>query len=94
MLKPLNDRVLIERDKAAGATEGGIILPDIAKKRTKQGRVLAVGPGKLDPKTGDRTPLEVKEGDRVLFSAYAGEEVEHEGKTFLFLKEAEVMGTL
>jgi len=93
-LKPLNDKVVVERSEAEAKTAGGILLPDTAKDKPKQGTVIAVGPGHLLEKTGEMKPLDLKVGDKVIFGAYAGSEVKIEGKDYLILKESEVLAVL
>ncbi|MFM8386278.1 MAG: co-chaperone GroES [Planctomycetia bacterium] len=92
-IKPLNDKVLIERLEAVDKTAGGILLPDTAKEKPTEGRVVAVGDGRFDDQ-GKRVPLSVKAGDRVLFSAYAGTQVKEGGKEYLILEESEVLAIL
>jgi chaperonin GroES len=90
---PLNDKILVERLEADDKTAGGIILPDTAKEKPKQGKILAVGEGKsLD--NGKRAPFQVKVGDRVLFSSYAGNEITHEGKELLIMTEDDVLAVV
>jgi chaperonin GroES len=91
-LKPLGDRVLVQRSKAQ-KTVGGILLPDTAQEKPKEGKVIAVGPGKLNDQ-GNREALNVKVGDRVLFSSYAGTEVKNQDsdEEFLILKEEDILG--
>ena len=92
-LKPLYDRVVVERSQAEEKTRGGIVLPDTAKDKPKQGRVVSVGTGRvLDD--GKVAPVEVKKGDRVVFGAYAGMEVKVDGKEYLILKESEILAVL
>lgn len=93
-LKPLGNRVLIQRSKAK-TTKGGIILPDTAQEKPKEGKVMAVGPGKMD-ENGQLEAMTVKKGDRVLFSAYSGTEVKHhdEEEEYLILAEDEILGVL
>ena len=94
-IKPLGNRVLIKRAKAQ-ATKGGILLPDAAQEKPKEGIVIAVGPGKLDDE-GVRTPLNVNVGDRVLFSSYSGTEVkqtETNGEEYLIMSEDDILGIL
>ena len=74
-------------------TTGGIIIPDTAKEKPQEGRVVAVGPGKLD-NAGNRTPLDVKEGNRILFSKYAGTEIKIDGEEHLFMKEDDILGII
>jgi chaperonin GroES len=92
-LKPLNDRVIVTRVKEEQKTAGGIIIPDTAKEKPQEGKIVAVGPGKKDDK-GKRIPLEVREGDRILFSKYAGTEIKIEGVEHIFMKEDDILGVL
>lgn len=92
-LRPLHDRVIVKRLEEEERTQGGIIIPDTAKEKPQQGKVLAVGKGKLLDK-GDVVPLVVKEGDRVLFSKYAGTEVKVEGEELLIMREDDILATL
>jgi chaperonin GroES len=92
-IKPLNDRLIVKRVKEEQKTAGGIIIPDSAKEKPMEGKVVAVGPGKLDEK-GKRVPLEVKEGDRVLFSKYAGNEIKIEGEEHVFMREDDILAVL
>ncbi|GBG07007.1 co-chaperone GroES [Paenibacillus sp. MY03] len=88
MIKPLGERVLIEPIAKEETTASGIVLPDTAKEKPQEGKVIAVGSGSL--KDGVRVALEVKEGDRVLFSKYAGTEIKYEGKEYLIMKESDI----
>ncbi|UKN03296.1 co-chaperone GroES [Paracrocinitomix mangrovi] len=88
MLKPLADRVLIEPAPAEEKTASGIIIPDTAKEKPLQGKVIAVGPGKKDE------PMTVKEGDKVLYGQYSGTEIKLAGKSYLIMKEADVYGII
>ncbi|MFD0588857.1 co-chaperone GroES [Paenibacillus sp. GCM10027627] len=88
MIKPLGERVLIEPIAKEETTASGIVLPDTAKEKPQEGKVVAVGSGAL--KDGVRVALEVKEGDRVLFSKYAGTEIKYEGKEYLIMKESDI----
>jgi chaperonin GroES len=88
MIKPLGERVLIEPIAKEETTASGIVLPDTAKEKPQEGKVVAVGSGSL--KDGVRVALEVKEGDRVLFSKYAGTEIKYEGKEYLIMKESDI----
>ena len=91
MLKPLADRVLVEVDVEESKTAGGILIPDTAQKKSQKGTVLAVGPGKvLD--NGERLPIDVAVGDRVLFAKYSGVDIEENGKKMLLLSERDVLG--
>ena len=93
MLKPLADRVLVEVDAEESKTAGGILIPDTAQKKSQKGTVLAVGPGKvLD--NGERLPIDVAVGDRVLFAKYSGVDIEENGKKMLLLSERDVLGKL
>lgn len=89
-LKPLADRVLIKKIEAEEKTSGGIVLPDTAKEKPQQGEVLAVGPGKLDEK-GNRQPMEVKVGEKVLFAKYSGTEVKIDGVEYTILAERDIL---
>ncbi len=92
-IKPLNDRVLIERLEASEKTAGGIVLPDTAKEKPTQGRVVATGSGRQTDK-GERVPLSVKVGDRVLFSSYAGTSIKESGQEYLILEESEILAVV
>ena len=92
-IKPLGDRILVKRLEADEVTAGGIVLPDAAKEKPKQGEVLAVGDGSVND-DGERTPLQVKVGDTVLFSSYAGTEVTVADEEYLIMKEEDVLGIL
>ncbi len=91
-LKPLGDRILVQR-KEATASKGGILLPESAKEKPKQGLVLAVGPGKVDGK-GKLIPVEVQVGDQILFSSYAGTEYKSEGQEFLILSQEDILAVV
>jgi len=92
-LRPLHDRVVIKRLEEGETMRGGIIIPDSAKEKPQQGSVIAVGNGKLLD-TGERTPPEVKAGDRILFGKYSGSEIKLDGEEYLILKEDEILGVL
>ena len=92
-LKPLDDRVVLEPTEAEEKSAGGILLPDTAKQKPQQGKVIAVGPGKLSDK-GTRTVLAVKVGDVVLFGKYSGSDVEVNGKEYKIVRESEILGKL
>jgi len=92
-VKPLADRILVKRLEEEEKTKGGIIIPDTAKEKPIQGRVIAVGKGKLTEE-GKVIPLEVKAGDRVLFGKYAGTEVKIEGEEHLIMREDDVLGII
>ena len=89
-VRPLNDRVVVLRIEEEGKTSGGIIIPDTAKEKPQEGKVIAVGTGKVNDK-GDRIPLEVKEGDRILFSKYAGNEINITGVEHLIMREDDIL---
>ena len=90
-LKPLDDRVVLEPLEAEEKTSGGILLPDNAKQKPQQGKVIAVGPGKLNDK-GTRLAMAVKVGDTVLFGKYSGSDVEVNSKEYKILRESEILG--
>ena len=89
-IKPLNDRVLVIREEEEQKSTGGIIIPDTAKEKPQRGRIVAAGPGKMG-EDGKRTPLDVKEGDRILFSKYAGTEIKLDGVEHVFMKEDDIL---
>ena len=90
-LKPLGDRLVIEPIEGEDTTSGGILLPETAKEKPQEGKVIAAGPGKLDD-SGKRVQMEVKKGDRVLYAKYAGTEIKLEGdKKVLILKESDIL---
>ncbi len=90
-IKPLHDRVIVKRLEEEEKTKGGIIIPDTAKETPVEGRVVAVGPGRKD-ENGKLIPMDVKEGDRVIFSKYAGTEVKLEGEEYLIMREEDILG--
>ena len=92
-IRPMNDRVLVLRLKEEQKTAGGIIIPDTAKEKPMQGKVISTGPGKIGD-DGKRTPLEVKAGDRVLFSKYAGTEIKIDGVEHVFMREEDILGIM
>jgi chaperonin GroES len=92
-LKPLDDRVVVEPTEAEEKTAGGILLPDTAKQKPQQGKVVATGPGKLDD-NGNRTVLAVKIGDTVLYGKYSGSDVEVNGKELKILRESDILAKL
>jgi chaperonin GroES len=91
-LKPLGSRVVIKALDREEITKSGIVLPDTAKEKPQEGRVLAVGPGDRHPDTGQRIPVDLKEGDRVLFQKYAGTEFKLDDEELLILSEKDVLG--
>jgi chaperonin GroES len=90
---PLNDKIVVQRLEADEKTAGGIILPDTAKEKPKQGKVLSLGEGKLLD-NGKRAPFQVKAGDRVLFTSYAGNEVNVDGKEYLVMTEDDILAVV
>ncbi|MBW6520616.1 MAG: co-chaperone GroES [Desulfoarculaceae bacterium] len=92
-IRPLNDRLLVKRLEEITKTAGGIIIPDSAKEKPAEGTVVAVGPGKTNDK-GDRVALQVKAGDKVLFSKYGGTDVKLDGEDFIIMREDDIMGII
>ena len=92
-LTPLHDRILVKRIEEAETTRGGIIIPDSAKDKPQEGEVIAVGKGKSNEE-GKVRPLDVKEGDRILFGKYSGTEIKIDGDEFIIMREEEVLGIL
>ena len=92
-IRPLQDRILVKRVKEEEKTKGGIIIPDTAKEKPVEGRVIAVGIGKLSEE-GKRIALEVKKGDRILFGKYSGDEIKIEGEKYLIMREDDVLGII
>jgi len=91
--RPLHDRVVVRRIEAEEKSAGGIIIPDTAKEKPSQGEVIAVGPGGRDD-TGKLIPIDVREGDRVLFGKWSGTEVKIDGEELLIMKESDIMGII
>jgi chaperonin GroES len=91
-IRPLGDRILVKRIKEEEKTKGGIIIPDTAKEKPQEGKVVAVGNGKLEE--GKRIPPEVKAGDKILFGKYSGSEVKIDGEEHLILREEDILGIL
>ena len=92
-LTPLHDRVVVRRIEEGETVRGGIIIPDSAKEKPQEGKVIAVGKGKTNDE-GKVLPLDVKEGDRILFGKYSGSEIRLDGEDLLILREEEVLGVL
>jgi chaperonin GroES len=92
-IRPLQDRILVKRIDEEEKTKGGIIIPDTAKEKPQEGKVIAVGKGKIDDE-GKAHPLDVKKGDRVLFSKYSGTEVNIGGDEHLIIREDDVLGVV
>lgn len=92
MLKPLGDRVVIEAIEKVETTASGIVLPDSAKEKPQEGKVISVGSGRIE--NGERVALEVKEGDRIIFSKYAGTEIKVADKELLIMRESDILAIL
>lgn len=92
-LRPLKDRILVQRMEEATTTKGGIIIPDTAKEKPAEGKVVSVGNGKIGD-DGKRIPLEIKKGNRILFGKYSGSEVKIEGEEYLIMSEDDVLGII
>ncbi|MFO8083086.1 MAG: co-chaperone GroES [Desulfobacterales bacterium] len=92
-IRPLGERILVLRTEEESKTPGGIIIPDSAKEKPQRGKVVAVGPGKMGD-DGKRLPLDVKVGDLILFSKYAGTEIKIDGVEHLFMREDDILGIL
>ena len=92
-IRPLNDRILVKRLEEEEKTAGGIIIPDSAKEKPAEGEIVAVGPGKMND-GGERAPMDVKVGDRVLFSKYGGTDVKLDGEDYLIMREDDILGVI
>lgn len=92
-VQPLGDRILVKRIEAEEKTPGGIVVPDSAKEKPREGEVVSLGTGKVDDK-GEKQPFTVKVGDRVLFESYAGTEVKIDGEEHLVMKEEDILGII
>jgi chaperonin GroES len=92
-IRPLNDRILVKRLEEEEKTAGGIIIPDSAKEKPAEGEIVAVGPGKMND-GGDRVAMDVKAGDRVLFSKYGGTDVKLDGEDYLIMREDDILGVI
>jgi chaperonin GroES len=92
-LRPLQDRILVQRVEEETTTRGGIIIPDTAKEKPIEGKVIAVGKGKIGD-DGKRIALEIKKGDRILFSKYGGTDIKIEGEEYLIMREDDVLGII
>jgi len=90
-IRPLHDRILVKREEEKEAKKGGIIIPDTAKEKPQEGKVVAVGTGRVT-EDGKKLPLALKEGDRILFGKYSGSEVKLDGQEYLIMKEEDVLG--
>ena len=92
-VRPLHDRIVVQRLEEGEQKVGGIIIPDTAKEKPQQGKVIAAGSGKVND-DGKRTPLDVKSGDRILFGKYSGQEIKLEGEEYLIMREDEVLAII
>jgi chaperonin GroES len=92
-LRPLHDRILVRRVKEGEAKRGGLFIPESAKEKPQEGEVAAVGDGRL-LETGERSPVDVKAGDKILFGKYSGSEIKVDGEEFLILREDEILAVL
>jgi chaperonin GroES len=92
-IRPMNDRILVVRVEEEKKTAGGIIIPDTAKEKPQEGKVVAVGPGKMG-EDGKRIAMEVKKGDRILFAKYAGSEIKMDGVEHIFMREDDILGIM
>jgi chaperonin GroES len=93
-IKPLEDRILVQPDEGEETTVSGIVIPDTAKEKPQEGTVLAVGPGKRSDNSGELIPVDVKEGDRVMYSKYGGTEVKVDGDELLILSSRDVLAII
>ncbi|HEY7988554.1 MAG TPA: co-chaperone GroES [Lapillicoccus sp.] len=92
-IKPLEDRIVVKSLEAEQTTASGLVIPDTAKEKPQEGEVLAVGPGRIDDK-GNRVPLDISVGDRVIYSKYGGTEVKHKGDEYLILSARDVLAVV
>jgi chaperonin GroES len=92
-IRPLQDRLILKRVEEEEKTKGGIIIPDSAKEKPQEGQITAVGPGKVTD-DGKKIPMDVKKGDRVLFSKYAGTEIKIDGEEHLIMREDDILGVI
>lgn len=92
-IRPLHDRVIVKRTEENEKTKGGIIIPDSAKETPAEGKVVSVGPGKRD-ETGKLVPVDVKAGDRIIFSKYGGNEIKVEGEEYIIMREEDILGVI
>ena len=92
-IKPLEDRIVVQASEAETTTASGIVIPDTAKEKPQEGKVVAVGPGRVDDK-GNRVPVDVQEGDVVIYSKYGGTEVKYSGEEFLVLSARDVLAVV
>ncbi len=92
-IKPLEDRIVVKSSDAEQTTASGLVIPDTAKEKPQEGEVLAVGPGRIDDK-GNRVPVDVQVGDRVIYSKYGGTEIKHRGPEYLILSARDVLAVI
>ncbi len=92
-IRPLHDRVIVQRLEEDEKTKGGIIIPDSAKEAPAEGKIIAVGPGKKD-EAGKISPVDVKKGQKVIFSKYAGTDIKVEGTEYLIMREEDILGVI
>ncbi|MDI6791405.1 MAG: co-chaperone GroES [bacterium] len=92
-IKPLGDRIIVKRIEEEEKTKGGLIIPDTAKEKPQEGKIMAVGPGKVTDE-GERIPMEVKVDDRVLFGKYSGSEIKVEGEEYLIMHQDDILGII
>jgi chaperonin GroES len=92
-IKPLEDKILVQTNEAETTTASGLVIPDTAKEKPQEGKVLAVGPGRIDDK-GNRVPIDVKEGDTVVYSKYGGTEIRYNGEDYLILSARDVLAVI
>jgi chaperonin GroES len=93
-VRPLHDRVIVERIDEGEQKVGGIIIPDSAKEKPQQGKIIAAGNGRIEKDNGRITPLDVKAGDTILFGKYAGQEIKIDGHEYLIMREEDVLGVI
>ncbi len=93
-IRPLEDRIVVQPSEAEETTASGLVIPDTAKERPQEGKVLAVGPGRWDDSSGKRVPLDVNEGDTVLYSKFGGTEVRYGGEDYLVLSARDVLAAI
>jgi chaperonin GroES len=92
-IKPLEDKIVVQTSEAEETTASGLVIPDTAKEKPQEGKVLAVGPGRIDDK-GNRVPVDVKEGDVVIYSKYGGTEVKYNGEEYMILSARDVLAVI
>jgi chaperonin GroES len=93
-VRPLGDKVIVKRDQAQSKTDSGIFIPEAAKDKPKQGKIVALGSGILNKDTGKYMPFTVKKGDTVLFTTYSGTEIKIDGETFIIMTEEDILGII